>query len=54
MRLNFWPKKKIEYPTEVKDNYTSLQLVVFFAYIVLHFEESGNMEHAYGLAIIYA
>jgi KUP system potassium uptake protein len=26
MRLNFWPKVKIKYPTELKDNYTFLQL----------------------------
>jgi KUP system potassium uptake protein len=53
--IKFLAKSKIEYPTEVKDNYTSLyQLVIIFGCvgIVLHFEESGNMEHAYGLAII--
>jgi KUP system potassium uptake protein len=51
--IKFLAKSKIEYPTEVKDNYTSLyQLVIIFGCvgIVLHFEESGNMEHAYGLA----
>jgi KUP system potassium uptake protein len=55
MRLNFWPKVKIEYPTEVKGQlYIPHQLVIIFGCvgIVLHFEESGNMEHTYGLAII--
>jgi KUP system potassium uptake protein len=34
--------------------YIPHQLVIIFGCvgIVLHFEESGNMEHAYGLAII--
>ncbi|WP_016990292.1 KUP/HAK/KT family potassium transporter [Flavobacterium sp. ACAM 123] len=56
MRLNFWPKVKIEYPTEVKGQLyiPSINWLLFVGCvgIVLHFEESGNMEHAYGLAII--
>ena len=56
MRLNFWPKVKIEYPTELKGQLyiPSINWLLFFGCvgIVLHFEESGNMEHAYGLAII--
>jgi KUP system potassium uptake protein len=55
MRLNFWPKVK-KYPTEVKGQLyiPSINWLLFFVCvgIVLHFEESGNMEHAYGLAII--
>jgi KUP system potassium uptake protein len=56
MRLNFWPKVKIKYPTELKGQLyiPSINWLLFFGCvgIVLHFEESGNMEHAYGLAII--
>ena len=56
MRLNFWPKVKIKYPTEVKGQLyiPSINWLLFFGCvgIVLHFEKSSNMEHAYGLAII--
>ncbi|KIA97570.1 potassium transporter Kup [Flavobacterium sp. KMS] len=56
MRLNFWPKVKIKYPTELKGQLyiPSINWLLFFGCvgIVLHFEESGKMEHAYGLAII--
>jgi KUP system potassium uptake protein len=56
MRLNFWPKVKIKYPTEVKGQLyiPSINWLLFFGCvgIVLHFEESGKMEHAYGLAIV--
>jgi KUP system potassium uptake protein len=56
MRLNFWPKVRIKYPTELKGQMyiPSINWLLFFGCvgIVLHFEESSNMEHAYGLAII--
>ncbi|MBK0368950.1 KUP/HAK/KT family potassium transporter [Flavobacterium agrisoli] len=56
MRLNFWPKVQIKYPTEVKGQLyipsINWLLLLGCIGIVLHFEESGNMEHAYGLAII--
>ena len=56
MRLNFWPKVKIKYPTELQGQLyiPSINWLLFFGCvgIVLHFEESSNMEHAYGLAII--
>jgi KUP system potassium uptake protein len=56
MRLNFWPKAKIKYPTELKGQLyiSSINWLLFIGCvgIVLHFEESSNMEHAYGLAII--
>lgn len=56
MRLNFWPKVRIKYPTELKGQLyiPSINWLLFFGCvgIVLHFEESSNMEHAYGLAII--
>lgn len=56
MRLNFWPKVKIKYPTELKGQLyiPSINWLLFIGCvgIVLHFEEASNMEHAYGLAII--
>ena len=56
MRLNFWPKVKIKYPTEVKGQMyiPSINWLLFMGCvgIVLYFKESSNMEHAYGLAII--
>lgn len=56
MRLNFWPKVKIKYPTDLKGQLyiPSINWLLFFGCvgIVLHFEESGNMEAAYGLAIV--
>jgi KUP system potassium uptake protein len=56
MKLNFWPKVKIKYPTELKGQIyiPSINWLLFIGCvgIVIHFEESSNMEHAYGLAII--
>ncbi len=56
MRLNFWPKVKIKYPTDLKGQLyiPSINWLLFIGCvgIVLHFEESGNMEAAYGLAIV--
>lgn len=56
MRLNFWPKVKIKYPTELKGQLyipsINWLLLLGCIGIVIHFEESSNMEHAYGLAII--
>jgi KUP system potassium uptake protein len=56
MRLNFWPKVKIKYPTELKGQLyiPSINWLLFLGcvMIVLHFEESSNMEGAYGLAIV--
>ncbi len=56
MRLNFWPKVKIKYPTELKGQLyiPSINWLLFVGcvMVVLHFEESSNMEAAYGLAII--
>ncbi len=56
MRLNFWPKVKIKYPTEEKGQLyipsINWLLLVGCIGIVLYFKESSNMEHAYGLAII--
>jgi KUP system potassium uptake protein len=56
MRLNFWPKAKIKYPTEEKGQIyipsINWLLLVGCIGIVLYFKESSNMEHAYGLAIV--
>lgn len=56
MRLNFWPKVRIKYPTELKGQLyipsINWLLLAGCILVVLHFEESSNMEAAYGLAII--
>ncbi len=56
MRLNFWPKVRIKFPTDVKGQLyiPSLNWLLFVGcvFIVWRFEESSHMEHAYGLAII--
>jgi len=56
MRLNFWPKVKIKYPTDLKGQIyipsINWLLLVGCIGIVLYFEESGKMEAAYGLAIV--
>jgi KUP system potassium uptake protein len=55
MRLNLWPKMKINYPTEEKGQLfiPGINLVLFVGCvgITLYFKKSGNMEAAYGLAI---
>ncbi len=56
MRLNFWPKVKVKYPTELRGQLyiSSLNWLLFCGCImvVLHFRESAGMEGAYGLAIV--
>ena len=56
MRLNFWPKVKIKYPTELKGQLyipsINWLLLAGCIMVVIHFEESSNMEAAYGLAIV--
>ncbi len=56
MRLNFWPKVKIKFPTDVKGQLyiPSINWLLFLGCVgvVIYFKESSNMEHAYGLAII--
>jgi KUP system potassium uptake protein len=53
--LNFWPRVKIKYPTEIKGQMyiPSVNWFLFLAccFVVLYFRESSNMEAAYGLAI---
>jgi len=56
IRLNLWPKLKINYPTEAKGQIfiPSINLLLFSGCVgvVLFFRESSKMEAAYGLAII--
>ncbi|MBC3538047.1 KUP/HAK/KT family potassium transporter [Rufibacter sediminis] len=55
IRLNMWPKVRLIYPTNVKGQLyvpsINLLLLLGCVGIVLYFEESANMEAAYGLAI---
>jgi KUP system potassium uptake protein len=55
MRLNLWPKMKINYPTEEKGQLyipgISFLLFVGCIGVVLYFQKSSNMGAAYGLAI---
>jgi len=55
MRLNLWPRLKINYPTEEKGQLfiPAINLLLFIGCcgIVLYFRNSSNMEAAYGLAI---
>lgn len=55
MSLNFWPNQKIDYPSGVKGQMyipnINWGLLVFCLIVVLHFQESGKMEAAYGLSI---
>ncbi|NDI98500.1 KUP/HAK/KT family potassium transporter [Flavobacterium sp. LaA7.5] len=56
MRLNFWPKVSVKFPTDFRGQIyiPSINWLLFLGcvFIVLHFRESGNMEAAYGLAIV--
>jgi KUP system potassium uptake protein len=55
IRLNLWPKLKINYPTEERGQHfipgINALLWVGCSGIVLYFRSSSNMEAAYGLAI---
>jgi KUP system potassium uptake protein len=55
MRLNLWPKMKINYPTEERGQLyipgINTILLVGCCGITLYFRTSSNMEAAYGLAI---
>jgi KUP system potassium uptake protein len=56
LRLNLWPKLKVNYPSEEKGQIfiPSINFIMFVGCVgvVLYFRESSNMEAAYGLAII--
>ncbi len=53
--LNFWPKVKINYPTNIKGQMyiSSINWMLYFSclFVVLFFQRSSNMEAAYGLSI---
>jgi KUP system potassium uptake protein len=55
MRLNLWPKFRINYPTEARGQLyvPAVNVLLFFGCIgiVLFFQKASNMEAAYGLAI---
>ncbi len=55
MRLNLWPKFKINYPTEARGQLyiPAINLMLFSGCIgiVLYFKKASSMEAAYGLAI---
>ncbi len=55
MSLNFWPRQRIKYPTEVKGQlyipFINWFLYIFCVIVVLFFQTSSNMEAAYGLSI---
>lgn len=55
MRLNLWPKLRINYPTEARGQLyvPAVNFLLFFGCIgiVLYFQKAANMEAAYGLAI---
>ncbi len=53
--LNFWPKIKVLHPTTIKGQvyipFVNWLLWVSVIFVVLYFQESSNMEAAYGLSI---
>ena len=55
IQLDFWPKLKIEHPTEVKGQmyipFINWLLFISCSFVELYFKESSKMEAAYGLAI---
>ncbi|MEO0311739.1 MAG: hypothetical protein RIQ89_1396 [Bacteroidota bacterium] len=56
IRLNFWPKVKVVYPTNLRGQLyvpsINWLLLIGCIGIVYYFKESSKMEHAYGMAII--
>ncbi|MBP6723129.1 MAG: KUP/HAK/KT family potassium transporter [Bacteroidia bacterium] len=56
IRLNFWPKVKIRYPSDLKGQIfvpsVNWLLWAGCVAVVLYFQESSKMEAAYGLAIV--
>jgi KUP system potassium uptake protein len=55
IRLNLWPKMKINYPTEARGQLfipgINMLLFIGCSGMVLYFQKASNMEAAYGLAI---
>jgi KUP system potassium uptake protein len=56
MRLNFWPKVKVKYPSDLKGQLyipsVNWLLLAGCIIVTLKFQESSNMQAAYGLAIV--
>ena len=56
MRLNFWPKVKVKYPSDLKGQLyipsVNWLLLLGCVAVTIYFQESINMEAAYGLAIV--
>ncbi|MBM3432591.1 MAG: KUP/HAK/KT family potassium transporter [Bacteroidetes bacterium] len=56
MRLNLWPKLRIQYPSEARGQLfiPTINMLMFIGCVsvVLYFRKSSDMEAAYGLAII--
>jgi KUP system potassium uptake protein len=56
IRLNFWPKVKVVYPSDVRGQLyiPSINWLLYIGcvIVVLYFGESSKMEAAYGLAIV--
>ena len=56
IRLNLWPKMKIQFPSEAKGQIfipgLNILLYIGCVGVVLYFREASKMEAAYGLAII--
>lgn len=56
IRLNFWPKVKVKYPTDLRGQLyipsINWMLMIGCIGVVLYFRESEKMEAAYGLTII--
>ena len=53
--LNFWPKIRVLHPTTIKGQvyipFVNWLLWVSVCFVILYFQESSNMEAAYGLSI---
>ncbi len=56
MRLNFWPKVKVKYPSDFKGQLyipsVNWLLLSGCIAVTIFFQESANMQSAYGLAIV--
>lgn len=55
MNLNFWPRQYIKHPSDVKGQlyipFVNKFLFLFCVFTILFFQNSNNMEAAYGLSI---
>ena len=55
MNLNFWPRQRIKYPTDVKGQlfipFVNISLFVLCVLVIIFFGTSSRMEAAYGLSI---